>query len=181
MTEKLKILLTDGVHARGVELLEQADLPLEVIVVPTLPKEELLEKVADVHALVVRSATKVTEEVIEACKNLRAIGRAGIGVDNIDLKAATRRGVVVMNAPDGNTITTAEHTISLMFALARRIPQAVASLANGEWKRKNFVGVEIYQKTLGVVGLGHIGSVVANRAAGLKMRVLACDPFVDEE
>jgi D-3-phosphoglycerate dehydrogenase len=133
---------------------------------------------ADRDGLVVRSETKVTAELMDAAPGLRVIGRAGVGVDNIDVPAATARGIVVMNAPDGNTITTAEHTIALLVALARRVPQANLSLKSGKWERKNFIGTELQGKTLGVIGLGRIGRVVAKRAGGLGMKVVAFDPFV---
>jgi D-3-phosphoglycerate dehydrogenase len=143
--------------------------------------EELKKIIKDFHGLGVRSGTKVTAEVLEAAKNLKAIGRAGIGVDNIDVAEATSRGVVVMNAPGGNTVTTAEHAVSMLMALARHIPQATASLRGGRWDKKKFLGIEIRGKTLGVMGLGQIGRVVADRAQGLKMKVIAHDPFVSGE
>jgi len=141
----------------------------------------LSEIIREYHGLAVRSGTKVTEAVLEKAENLRVIGRAGIGVDNIDVQAATRRGIVVMNAPGGNTVTTAEHTVSMMLALARNIPQATASLREGKWEKKKLTGVEITGKTLGIVGLGHIGRVVAERARGLRMKVIAADPFVSKD
>jgi D-3-phosphoglycerate dehydrogenase len=143
-----------------------------------LPAEELVKAIADCEGLVVRSETKVTAELMDAAKSLRVIGRAGVGVDNIDVAAATARGIVVMNAPDGNTITTAEHTIALLVALARRVPQANSSLKSGKWERKNFIGTELQGKTLGIIGLGRIGRVVAKRAGALGMNVVAFDPFV---
>src|SRR5439155_14828525 len=129
----------------------------------------------------VRSETKVTPHLLEAANGLRVIGRAGVGVDNIDVAAATACGIVVMNAPDGNTITTAEHTIALLVALARRVPQANSSLKSGKWERKNFVGTELQGKTLGIIGLGRIGRVVASRARALGMNIVAYDPFVSLE
>jgi D-3-phosphoglycerate dehydrogenase len=146
-----------------------------------LPPEELIAAIGEYEALVVRSETKVTAEVFEAAKKLQVVGRAGVGVDNIDLQAATNAGVIVVNAPLGNTISAAEHAIGLMLALARHIPEANASLKGGEWKRSKFVGVELRGKTLGVVGLGQVGSEVARRGKGLDMHVIAHDPFVSPE
>src|SRR5207248_10524506 len=135
--------------------------------------DELHTAVADCEGMIVRSATRVTADLMDGAKNLRVIGRAGVGVDNIDVTAATARGVVVMNARDGNTITTAEHTIALLVALARRVPQANSSLKSGKWERKNFIGTELLGKTLGIIGLGRIGRVVADRARALGMKILA--------
>ncbi|MFH2218549.1 MAG: phosphoglycerate dehydrogenase [Pseudomonadota bacterium] len=137
--------------------------------------------IGEFHGLAIRSGTRVTEQVLANARNLKVIGRAGIGVDNIDVPAATKQGVVVMNTPDGNTVTTAEHAISLMLALARNIPQGTASIREGKWEKKKLAGIEITGKTLGIVGLGHIGRVVASRAKGLKMNVVASDPFVSQE
>jgi D-3-phosphoglycerate dehydrogenase len=148
---------------------------------PGLKADELLEAVKDCEGLIVRSETKVTPEVLDVEINLRVIGRAGVGVDNIDVPAATIRGIVVMNAPDGNTITTAEHTIALLISLARSIPQASSSLKAGRWDRKKFVGVELQGKTLGIVGLGRIGRVVASRARAMGMHIVAYDPFIASE
>src|ERR687893_1932276 len=157
MTE-IKILVSDDVSESGLEPLRAAGFAVEKRT--GLKGEELLEAVRDCDGLVVRSETKVTAQLLEAAGNLRAIGRAGVGVDNIDVPAATARGIVVMNAPDGNTITTAEHTIALLVSLARRVPQAANALRAGRWERKRFVGVELQGKTLGVIGLGRIGRVV---------------------
>jgi len=143
--------------------------------------EVLADIIGEYHGLAVRSGTKVTEEILAKAANLKVIGRAGIGVDNIDVAAATRRGIVVMNAPGGNTVTTGEHAISLMLALARNIPQGTAGLRSGLWEKKKLAGVELTGKTLGIVGLGHVGRVVADRAKGLKMRVIAADPYVSKE
>jgi D-3-phosphoglycerate dehydrogenase len=173
-----KVLVTDPIAQDGIDALAphaQVDVRLG------LPKEELITAIGEYDALVVRSETKVTAEVIEAGKRLQVIGRAGVGVDNIDLQAATRRGIIVVNAPLGNTISAAEHTIGLMLTLARHIPAAHASLREGRWERKLFMGVEVRGKTLGVIGLGQVGSEVARRARGLEMHVLAYDPFVSEE
>ena len=142
---------------------------------------EVLSKVIDkYHGLAIRSSTTVTEQVLKKAGKLKVIARAGIGVDNIDVPAATKQGIVVMNAPGGNTVTTAEHTISLMLALARNIPQATASMRGGQWDRKKLIGIEIAGKTLGVIGFGQIGRIVAQMAQGLKMKVIAADPFVSQ-
>jgi D-3-phosphoglycerate dehydrogenase / 2-oxoglutarate reductase len=176
---EIKILISDDVSESGLAPLREAGFAVEKRA--GLKPEELREIVGGYDGLVVRSETKVTAALLEAAARLRAIGRAGVGVDNIDVAAATARGVVVMNAPDGNTMTTAEHTVALLLALARRIPPANASLREGRWERKKFVGVELRGKTLGVVGLGRIGRVVASRARAFEMRVVAFDPFVAPE
>ena len=173
-----KVLVADPIAQDGIDLLAphaQVDVRLG------LPAEELIAAIGEYDALIVRSETQVTAEVIEAGKKLQVIGRAGVGVDNIDLQAATRRGILVVNAPLGNTISAAEHAIGLMLALARHIPAASASLREGRWERKRFLGVEVRGKSLGVVGLGQVGSEVARRARGLEMHVLGYDPFVSEE
>ena len=175
MTE-IKILVADDVSESGLEPLRAAGFAVEKRT--GLKGAELSEAVRECDGLVVRSETKVTAELMEAAGRLRAVGRAGVGVDNIDVPAATQRGIVVMNAPDGNTMTTAEHTVALLLALARRVPQGHASLRGGLWERKKFVGVELRGKTLGVVGLGRIGRVVASRARAFDMKVVAFDPFV---
>ncbi len=173
-----KILVADPIAEDGVEILRRE---AEVDVRTGLAPAELIITIPHYHALIVRSETKVTAEVFAAGKQLQAVGRAGVGVDNIDLNAATERGVIVVNAPLGNTISAAEHTIALMLALARHIPEANASLKSGEWKRSKFVGVELRGKALGIVGLGQVGSEVARRAKGLDMSVIAYDPFVSPE
>jgi D-3-phosphoglycerate dehydrogenase len=173
-----RILVADPVAAEGVEMLRGVG---EVEVRTGLAPTELIAAIADYDALVVRSETKVTREVLEAGRKLVAVGRAGVGVDNIDLEAATERGVVVVNAPQGNTVAAAEHTIALLMALARHLPQADASMRQGLWARKEYVGTEIRGKVLGIIGLGKIGSEVARRAVGMEMRVLGNDPFVPEE
>lgn len=175
-----KILISDPLSEEGIQPLRQAD-NLEIIVATGLPKELLLEAIADVDALLVRSQTQVTRDVIEAGKKLKMIGRAGVGVDNIDLDAATEHGIIVVNAPDGNTNSAAEHTIAMMTALARKIPQAYNSLKSGNWDRKSFIGVELKNKTLGVIGLGRIGAEVTARAKGQRMNIIAYDPFLTEE
>jgi len=174
---RYKILISDNISPKGIELLEKVP-QFDVELAPSLSLQELKERIKGAHALIIRSATKVTADVIEVAKNLKVIGRAGIGLDNVDIKAATKKGVVVMNAPEGNVITTAEHTIALLMSLARNIPQATASLKAGKWEKKKFQGHELYRKTLGIIGLGRIGSTVADRAKGLKMEVIAYDPFV---
>ena len=173
-----KILVTEPLDPEGVKLLRAAG---EVDVKVGLETRELLDLVGQYHALVVRSQTNVTAEVIEAGKDLQVIGRAGVGVDNVDVETATRKGIAVVNAPTGNTIAAAEHTIALMLALARNIPQANESLRRGEWKRSAFTGVEVRNKVLGIIGLGKVGTEVARRAEGLQMRIHAHDPFVSQE
>ena len=175
-----KVLVSDKLGDAGVKLFEQEE-GIEVDVKTDLSDEQLKEIIGDYDALAVRSGTKVTKELLEAAKNLKAIGRAGIGVDNIDVDEATRRGIIVMNTPGGNVVTTAEHAISMMMALTRNIPQGTASLKDGRWDKKKLQGREIMNKTLGVIGFGKIGSIVANRARGLKMNVVVYDPVVTPE
>jgi len=175
----MKILVTDDVSMSGLQPLRDAGFEVEKKT--GLSAEKLREEVAASEGLIVRSETKVTSELLDAARKLRVVGRAGVGVDNIDVPAATSRGIVVMNAPDGNTITTAEHTIALLVALARRVPQANTSLKSGKWERKNFVGTELQGKTLGIIGLGRIGRVVASRARALGMNIVAYDPFISTE
>jgi D-3-phosphoglycerate dehydrogenase / 2-oxoglutarate reductase len=176
----MKILITDSLSAEGIAYLQ--DQPgFQVVNQPGLSPQDLMEAVRDADALIVRSKTKATREIIEAGAKLRVIGRAGAGVDNIDLPAATRRGIVVMNTPGGNSISAAEHAFALMLALARKIPFADASLRAGKWNKSAFVGLELQGKTLGVLGLGKIGSVLARRALDFEMRVVAYDPFVSEK
>ena len=171
----MKVLVTDQLAEEGVALVRSQH---EVDVRTGLPPAELKSILSQYDALIVRSETKVTREVIEAGTQLQVIARAGVGVDNIDVAAATERGITVVNSPEGNTIAATEHTLALLLGLARNVPQAVASLAAGEWKRSRFTGVELYHKTLGVLGFGKIGREVARRALGFEMRVLAYDPFV---
>lgn len=175
-----KILITDSLASQGLERLASY-AELEVDSKPGLSVQELVQDIPHYRALIIRSGTKVTQEVIAAASNLQVIGRAGIGVDNIDVEAATKHGIVVMNTPGGNNVTTAEHAISLMLALARNIPQAAASLRAGRWERGKFTGSEVCNKVLGVIGLGNIGAIVAERALGLRMRVVAYDPFIPAE
>ena len=176
----MKILVCDPVSPKGIALLQQRP-EFEVVVLPKrLSEAELLPVVKDVVAMVVRSETKVTRKVIEAAPQLRVVGRAGVGVDNVDVEAATQRGVVVMNTPGGNTVSTAELSFAMILSLARKVPQAYASMAAGKWDRKQFQGTELAGKTLGVLGLGRIGSEVAKRALAFGMRVLGYDPFLTE-
>jgi D-3-phosphoglycerate dehydrogenase len=174
-----KIFVADDVSEGGLGPLRAAGFVVEKRL--GLAPVELREALRSCEGLIVRSETKVTPELLDAASGLRVIGRAGVGVDNIDVNAATIRGIVVMNAPDGNTITTAEHTIALLISLARSIPQASSSLKSGRWDRKKFIGVELQGKTLGVVGLGRIGRVVASRARALGMAIVAYDPFIAPE
>ncbi len=174
------VLISDPLSEDGIFPLRQAE-GFNIVIDTTNTPEELAEKIIDFDALIVRSQTQVTREIIEKATNLKIIGRAGVGVDNIDLDAATERGIIVVNAPDGNTNSAAEHTIAMLMSLARKIPQAFNSLKNGQWDRKSFIGVELKNKTLGVVGLGRIGAEVAARAKGQRMSVIAYDPFLSEE
>ena len=176
----MKILISDNLSKVGVDLLRSAE-QFQVDVNTGLKPEELKQIIGGYDALIVRSETKVTAEIIGAADNLKVIGRAGTGVDNIDVPAATARGIVVMNAAGGNSVTTAEHTISLMMSLARKIPQAHSKLKGGKWDKKSFMGAELAGKTLGVIGLGNIGKIVASRATGLAMKVVAYDPFITKE
>ena len=176
----MKILVTDSLAPEGLDVFKNAE-GFEVDVKLGLKPDELKKICGDYDGWVIRSGTKITAELIEAAKNLKVIGRAGVGYENIDADAATKRGIVVMNTPGGNNVTTGEHTIALMMALARHIPQAVASLKGGKWDRNKFVGVELCNKTLGVVGLGNVGRIVAERAGGLRMKVIGYDPFIAAE
>jgi D-3-phosphoglycerate dehydrogenase len=174
-----RVLIADSLSPAALEIFRQRGVDADVKV--GLTKDELLEVIGRYDGLAVRSATKATKEVIGAAKNLKVIGRAGIGVDNVDIPAATAAGVVVMNTPFGNSITTAEHAIAMMFALARQLPAAEHSTQAGKWEKNRFMGVELYAKTLGLIGAGNIGSIVADRANGLKMKVIAYDPFLSPE
>ena len=175
------ILVADRLDPSVVEVIRSRGI--EVRYEPELAKdpEALCRAVADAEGLAVRSAAKVTSDTLDAANRLRVIGRAGVGVDTIDVTAATARGIVVLNAPFGNTVTTAEHTIAMLLSLARHIPRADASLRAGRWERSEFLGLELFGKTLGVVGCGHVGSEVARRAMALGMRVLTYDPFLAPE
>ncbi len=177
----MKILVADRLEKDGLALL-QKEKGVRADVKLGLSPEELVKIIPAYDAVIVRSSTRMTKEIIEAGKNLKVIGRAGVGVDNVDLETATKHGVIVMNTPEGNTIATAEHTISMIMAVARKIPQAHASLISGKWKREDFMGIELHGKTLGVIGLGRIGREVARRASqGFGMKVIAYDPFITEE
>jgi D-3-phosphoglycerate dehydrogenase / 2-oxoglutarate reductase len=175
----MKILVTDSLSKQGIEHLEKAGFA--VVVKTKLSKEDLLKEIKDADGLIVRSGTKVTAEVIAAAERLKIVGRAGSGLDNVDTVAATRRGIVVMNTPGGNTVTTAEHTMAMIFAMTRRIPQATASTKAGKWEKEKFMGVELYNKTLGIVGMGQIGGYLTKLALGVGMQVVAYDPYLAEE
>jgi D-3-phosphoglycerate dehydrogenase len=179
LINNMKVLVSDNISPKGVKILEKAGLTVDVKTGRT-PKE-LKKDIGKYDGLVIRSATKVTSEILGAAKNLKVIGRAGSGLDNVDKAEATKRGIVVMNTPGGNTVTTAEHTISLIVAMARQIPQATASMKQGKWEKKKFMGVELFGKTLGIVGIGNIGSHVAKVAQGMGMDILAYDPYLSEE
>lgn len=173
-----KILVTDQLAPEGVDLLRRS---AEVLELPTVDEDQLIAQLADCDALVVRSATRVTRRVLEAAPQLRVVGRAGVGTDNIDLEAATQRGIIVVNSPAGNTLAAAELTIAMMLALARRIPHAHASVKAGEWKRSAFLGRQLHGKTLGLIGLGRIGTEVARRSRALGMTLIGSDPFLSAE
>ena len=174
----MKVLIADELSEEGIKILSPH---AEVDVKTGLKPEELIAIIGDYDALIVRSQTKVTADVIRAGKKLQVIARAGVGVDNVDVDEATQHGIIVVNAPTGNTISAAEHTIALMLALARNIPQANAVLRGGEWKRSAFMGIEVRNKTLGILGLGNVGSEVAKRARGLQMKLIGHDPFISVE
>ena len=169
-----KVLIADKMSPAATQVFKNRGVDVDVIT--GLSKDELIKIIGDYDGLAVRSSTRPDAEIIAAANNLKVIGRAGIGVDNIDIKAATDRGVVVMNTPFGNAITTAEHAIAMLFAAARQIPAASVRTQNGEWPKADFKGVELFNKTLGIIGCGNIGALVAERALGLKMKVIAFDP-----
>ncbi|MBD2058523.1 phosphoglycerate dehydrogenase [Oculatella sp. FACHB-28] len=173
-----KVLVSDPIDQVGIDILSQV---AQVDVKTGLPVEELVQIIPDYDALMIRSGTRVTQEVIEAGTQLKIIGRAGVGVDNVDVPAATRRGIVVVNSPEGNTVAAAEHAVAMMLSMSRHIPDANQSVKSGKWDRKSFTGVEVYKKTLGIVGLGKIGSHVAAIARSMGMRLLAFDPFLSTE
>lgn len=173
-----KVLVSDKLSPQGLAVLQAAPSVLSVDVRVGLDPAALLQIIPEYDGLVIRSATKVTPAVLAAASRLKVVGRAGIGVDNVDLAAASARGVRVMNTPDGNVVTTAEHALALMFAVARKIPQASASMRAGAWEKTKFQGRELFGKTIGIIGLGNIGRIVAERARGLRMRVIATDPWV---
>ena len=174
-----RVLISDKLSPAAVEIFKERGVLVDVK--PGLDKDELAKIIGEYDGLAIRSNTKVTAKLLESATRLKVVGRAGIGVDNVDIPAATARGVIVMNTPFGNSITTAEHAIAMMFALAREIPAADASTQAGKWEKNRFMGVEITAKTLGIIGCGNIGSITASRALGLKMRVIAFDPFLSEE
>jgi len=176
---KPRVLIADKIDPLALEIFEKNGCDVDYK--PGLSPEEQIAIIGDYHGLAVRSSTRATPEMIAAATNMRVIGRAGIGVDNIDIPAATEAGIVVMNTPFGNSITTAEHAIAMMFALARQIPQANESTHQGKWEKKRFMGVELTGKTLGVIGCGNIGGIAAVRGVGLKMNVVAFDPFLTKE
>ena len=176
----MKVLVSDTLSEIGVNIFKEAK-GIEVDVKTGLTPDELKEIIGQYDGLAIRSATKVTSEIIDAAHNLKVIGRAGIGLDNVDIPAASRRGIVVMNTPEGNTITTAEHTMSMIMSLSRNIPQATASLKAGKWEKKKLEGRELFNKTLGLLGAGNIGKIVANRAQGMKMKVIVFDPYLKPE
>jgi D-3-phosphoglycerate dehydrogenase len=176
-----KVLVSDKLSETAVQIFR--DRGVDVDYLPDLgkDKDKLLEVIGQYDGLAIRSATKVTEKILAAAPNLKVIGRAGIGVDNVDIPAASKKGVIVMNTPFGNSITTAEHAIAMMFAVARQLPEASASTHAGKWEKNRFMGVELFNKTLGVIGAGNIGSIVCDRALGLQMKVIAYDPFLSED
>ena len=175
----VKVLISDKMSPLAKEIFERRGIETDEIV--GLTKEELEAKIHEYDGLAIRSSTKVSPKILAAATNLKVVGRAGIGVDNVDIPAATSNGVVVMNTPLGNSITTAEHAIAMMFAVARQIPQASASTHAGKWEKSKFIGVELTSKTLGIIGCGNIGAIAASRAIGLRMKVIAFDPFLSEE
>ncbi len=174
----MKVLVADGVSKKAVNILEK---DFDIVVKDKLSAEELLEIIPQYDGIIVRSASKITKEVIAKADNLKVIGRAGVGTDNIDISAATERGIIVLNAPEGNTIAATEHTMAMMLSMSRMIPIANETLQKGEWNRKKYVGVELRGKTLGVIGLGRIGSGVAKRAMSFDMNIIAYDPYLNEE
>ncbi|ABC77052.1 phosphoglycerate dehydrogenase [Syntrophus aciditrophicus] len=176
----IRVLVSDSMASEGIEVFRKTP-GIEVDVITKHTPEELKELVASYDGLVVRSASKITKEILDSADKLTVIGRAGAGVDNIDVEAASKKGIVVMNTPGGNTVTTGEHAIAMMLSLARKIPQATASMKAGKWEKSRFMGNEYCNKTLGIIGIGRIGSVVADRAKGLKMNVIAYDPFISQE
>ena len=173
-----KVLVSDPIDQVGIDILSQV---AQVDVKTDLSPEDLIQTISDYDALMIRSGTRVTKEVIEAATQLKIIGRAGVGVDNVDVTAATRKGIVVVNSPEGNTIAAAEHTLAMMMALSRYVAEANQGVKSGKWDRKSFTGVEVYKKTLGVVGLGKIGAHVATVARAMGMKLLAYDPFISHD
>ena len=180
MEEIKKVLVSDPLSKKGLEILGKAK-NLKYDIKPGLSSEELKKIITEYDGIIVRSETKLKAEIIEAADRLKVIGRAGIGLDNVDLSAATKKGIVVMNTPQENAIAAAEHTIAMMLSISRKIPQATSSMKAGKWEKKKFMGVELYNKTFGIIGIGVIGTIVADRARALKMRVIAYDPYISKE
>jgi D-3-phosphoglycerate dehydrogenase len=176
-----RVLVSDALSETAVQIFRDRGVDVDYLPKLGKDKEKLLEIIGQYDGLAIRSATKVSDKVLEAATRLKVIGRAGIGVDNVDIPAASKRGVIVMNTPFGNSITTAEHAIAMMFAIARELPEANASTHAGKWEKSRFMGVELFNKTLGVIGAGNIGGIVCDRAVGLKMKVVAYDPFLSDE
>jgi D-3-phosphoglycerate dehydrogenase / 2-oxoglutarate reductase len=176
-----KVLVSDKISSAALAIFKREGVEVDYLPDLGKDKDKLLEVIGQYDGLAIRSATKVTEKIIAAAKNLKVIGRAGIGVDNVDIPAATKKGIIVMNTPFGNSITTAEHAIAMMMALARQLPEADASTKASKWEKNRFMGVEVTNKVLGIIGAGNIGSIVADRAQGLKMKVIAFDPFLTPE
>ena len=180
MEEIKRVLVSDPLSSKGLEILERAE-NLKYDLKPGLSPEELKKVIPEYDAIIIRSETKLKADLIEAGRRLKVIGRAGIGLDNVDLPAATKKGIVVMNTPQENAIAAAEHTIAMVLSVSRKIPQATASMKAGKWEKKKFMGVELYTKTLGLIGIGVIGTIVADRARGLKMKVIGYDPYLSKE
>ena len=176
----MKVLVSDGINKAGIEIFKNQK-GIEVDVNTGLSPDELKAIISQYHGIVIRSATKITKDILDAATNLKVVGRAGSGLDNVDIDEATKKNVVVMNTPGGNTVGTAEHAIAMMMSMARNIPRGTATLKQNLWEKKNLQGREVFNKTLGVIGLGQIGSVVADRAAGLKMKVIVFEPFISSE
>ncbi len=175
----VKILVADRLAREGIDILEKSGFKVDIKT--GLDKDSLKEIIGDYEAIIIRSQTKLTEEIINATSGLKVIGRAGVGLDNVAIAAATKKGIIVMNAPGGNTISTCEHTFALIMSLARKIPFSYISLKKGEWNRPKFRGIELYSKTLGIVGFGRIGKEIAKRARAFGMKVIVYDPFITQE
>jgi len=176
----MKVLISDNLGEAGIKMFQKEEC-FEVDINVGLSNDKLKEIIGNYDALVIRSSTKVTDALLKKANRLKVVGRAGIGLDNVDIPAASKKGIVVMNTPSGNVITTAEHTIALMLSLTRNIPLGTSSLKDGRWEKKNLQGKELYNKIIGIIGFGKIGSIVADRALGLKMKVIVYDPFVMAE
>src|SRR5579859_2300771 len=179
--ETLKILITDRIAKEGIELLRRELPEAHIDERPGLEPAKLKAIIGEYHALIVRSETQVSQDILAAGTHLKIVGRAGVGVDNIDIEAATRQGIMVVNSPTGNIIAAAEHTIAMLMALARQIPAADSSTKSGKWEKSRFLGIEVRNKVLGIIGLGKVGTEVARRAQGLEMQVIAFDPYVGHE